>query len=103
MFFFSVHCCREKIFPRKLEDLRAARLNGEVVVTGGGDNEGNVRDEVLFEMILLIIFLLQVYQYNPAEDEWTQIGKMKRGRWAHAIVEANLRAVCLGISIISYI
>merc|ERR1719266_799516 len=46
------------------------------------DEEINVRDEVL--------------QYSPAEG-WTQIGTMERGRRYHAIVEANLRAVCLGI------
>ena len=68
----------------------------------GGYSRG-ARDEVLFEMLFLVIFLFQVLQFNPAEDEWTQIGKMERGRYDHAIVEANLRAVCPGISIISYI
>ena len=88
-------------FPRELVALRAARLNGKVVVTGG--HNGEARYEVLFEMIFLVIFLFQVLQYSPAEDEWTQIGTMERRRYYHAIVEANLRAVCLGISIISYI
>ena len=80
--------------------LRAARLNGKVVVTGGREGFYS-RDELLFEMIFLVIFLFQVYQYNPAEDGWTKIGKMERGRFYHAIVEANLHAVCLGISMIS--
>ena len=78
-------------------------MNGKVVVTGGKDGTNNVRDEVLFEMLFLVIFLFQVYQFNPAEDEWTKIGTMERKHYYHAIVEANLRAVCLGISIISYI
>ena len=76
-------------------------MNGKVVVTGG--YSGGTSLEVLFEMLFLVIFLFQILQFNPAENEWTQIGKMERGRYDHAIVEANLRAVCLGISIISYI
>ena len=102
-------CCslftvvEKKGFPRGLYGLRAARLNGEVVVTGGWDRTNNVRDEVLFEIILVVLFLFQVYQYSPAEDEWTKIGTMERKHYYHAIVEANLRAVCPEISIISYI
>jgi len=61
-----------------MSELKAARLNGKVVVTGGYGG----KDEVL--------------QYNHAEDTWTQKGKMERERYDHAIVEANLRAVCLG-------
>ena len=76
-------------------------MNRKVVVTGG--YSGGTSNEVLFEMLFLVIFLFQVFQYNHAEDEWTQIGRMKRGRHYYDIVEANLRAVCLGISIISYI
>ena len=76
-------------------------MNGKVVVTGGQD--GRTSNEVLFEIIFLIIFLFQVLQFNPEEDKWTQIGTMERERFRHAIVEANLRAVCLGISIISFV
>ena len=74
-------------------------MNGKVVVTGGRDKTNNARDEVLFEMIFLVIFLIQVLEFNHAKDEWTQIGTMERARNGHAIVEANLRAVCPGISI----
>ena len=31
-------------------------MNGKVVVTGGFDSKKNVYDEVLFEMLLLVIF-----------------------------------------------
>ena len=44
-------------------------------------------------------FCLQVLQYNvDGGGAWTEKdGKMREGRSAHAIVEANLGAVCLGI------
>ena len=40
---------------------------------------------------------LQVLQYNPSEDAWSQIGSLKRERVGHAISEVNLFAVgCVG-------
>ena len=36
---------------------------------------------------------LQVLQYNVEAGSWSQMGRLKRGRYAHAVVEANLAAV----------
>ena len=48
-------------FPRTLTGLRAAHLNGRVVVTGGykgnEDEELFVGDEVLFGILLIMIIL----------------------------------------------
>ena len=44
--------------------------------------------------------LVQVLVYNASTDTWSKRGTMERGRWYHAIVEANLRVVCFGKSII---
>ena len=38
---------QSKFFPRGLNDLKAAHLNQQVVVTGGNDNGWKKRDEVL--------------------------------------------------------
>ena len=36
-------------------------------------------------------------QYNSEAGTWTQIGRLQKGRYAHAIAEANLGAVgCSG-------
>ena len=64
---FSVDCCREKVFSRKLDDLRAARLFEQAVVTGGYDGN-NARDEVLFEMILVVIFLGRDNERNVKDE-----------------------------------
>ena len=40
---------------------------------------------------------LQVLQYNPSTDVWSQIGKLERGRGFHGVAEVNLAAVgCVG-------
>ena len=36
---------------------------------------------------------MQVLQYNVEAGTWSEMGKLKRGRYAHAVVEANLGAV----------
>ena len=36
---------------------------------------------------------MQVLQYNVEAGSWSQMGRLKRGRYAHAVVEANLAAV----------
>ena len=80
--------------------LRAAHLNQQVVITGGEDGWGNYRYEVLCGILWLVsCFCLQVLQYNvDGRGAWTEMdGKMREGRSAHAIVEANLGAVCFGI------
>merc|ERR1712008_149462 len=65
--------------PRELYGLKAGQLNQQMVVTGGEDDGGNLRDEVLL--------------FNPATDTWSQIGKLKTGRGIHAVAEVNLRAL----------
>ena len=45
-----------KFFSRALQGLRAAHLNQQLVVTGGNDNEGNKRDEVLCGIYKLVVF-----------------------------------------------
>ena len=58
-------------------------------------NYRGARDEVSFGILFLAIFWFEVLQYNPTTDKWSQIGKVKRGTlYGHAIIEANLRAVC---------
>jgi len=65
--------------PRRLVSLRAAHLNQRVVVTGGLDDQGNVRDEVL--------------EYDGSA--WSEKKEtMQTGRWLHAIVAANLPSLC---------
>ena len=45
----------ELIFHRAMNGLRAAHLNQQVVVTGGLDDGGNYRDEVLCGILLLMM------------------------------------------------
>jgi len=59
--------------PRAIYGLRAARLLGHVVVTGG--NGGGYRDEVL--------------QYEEATGAWSEKGKMKKARYEHAVVDPS--------------
>jgi len=66
--------------PRALWGLKAGFFNQLLVVSGGRDDEYNYRDEVLL--------------FSPSTNAWTEIGKLKMGRAAHAIAEVNLRAVC---------
>ena len=37
---------------------------------------------------------VQVFEYDAAAETWSEIGKMERGRWLHALIELNLRALC---------
>ena len=85
------------IFPRVLYGLRAAHLNQQVVVTGGGWDGSNSRDEVLCGLTICYLSTFQVLQYNHEERSWLQIGSMERKRSYHAIVEANLDAVCAAV------
>ena len=39
----------------------------------------------------------QVLQYNHEEKNWLNIGTLEMGRRYHAIVEANLDAVCAAV------
>jgi len=64
--------------PRALYALTAARLNQKVIVVGGTDVGYNGRDKVL--------------EYDGSA--WTEKGRIKRGRSGHAVVEANLLAIC---------
>ena len=41
----------------------------------------------------MVNLTLQVLQYNVEAGTWSEMGKLKRGRYAHAVVEANLGAV----------
>merc|ERR1712037_711588 len=64
--------------PRGLFGLRAAHLNQRVVLIGGGDGS-KYRDEVL--------------EYDT--ETWAEIGRIKIPRgYGHAIVGANLGAIC---------
>ena len=45
----------------------------------------------------MLSFYFQVLQYNHEERSWLQIGSMERKRSYHAIVEANLDAVCAAV------
>jgi hypothetical protein len=69
--------------PRALSGLRAAHLNQQVIVTGGSDDENNIRDEVL--------------QYNPSTKTWRQRTGSLTGRRDHAVTIVNLDALgCVG-------
>ena len=45
----------------------------------------------------LLLFAMQVLQYNGETGTWTTIGKLERGRAYHAVAAANLDAVCPAI------
>merc|ERR1711962_169241 len=66
--------------PRAMRGLRAARLSERVVVTGGLDDGRNYRDEVL--------------QYEETTEAWSEIGKMKKARDYHAVVEVDVSLFC---------
>jgi len=59
--------------PRVMQHLRAARLSDRAVVTGGYD-DGYI-DEVL--------------QYDETAGAWSEIGKMKKARSNHAVVDLS--------------
>jgi len=62
--------------PRAMNSLRAVRLLEHVVVTGGRDDGRNSRNEVL--------------QYEEITGVWSEIGKMKKARSYHAVVDVSL-------------
>jgi len=72
--------------PRKMSGLRAAFLNGKVVVTGGHDQNPWQTSDTYDE----------VYQYEETAEKWSEIGKMKKARGNHAIVAINLDIFCPG-------
>ena len=37
---------------------------------------------------------LQLLQYNVAADTWSEVGRMEKERYYHAIAEVNLGAIC---------
>ena len=85
----------QKCFHRGLVSLRAAHLNQRVVVTGGYDGS-NYRDEVLCGVlypIVLNLLSLQVLEYDGSA--WSEKKeRMTTTRYGHAIVAANLPALC---------
>ena len=74
--------------------LRASNLNQQVVITGGGDDKFNHRDEVLCQILSTDCFCLQVLQFNVESKTWEQIGTLKRARAYHAVAEVNLDVLC---------
>ena len=40
---------------------------------------------------------MQVLQYNPLTNGWLKIGEIREARKLHAVVEANLAALCTAI------
>ena len=80
-----------------LYGLRAALLNQHLIVVGGSEGRYSYTDEVLCGILYLVMITLtsQVFQYDNKSGQWSEMDqKMERGRYYHAIVEANLRAVC---------
>ena len=75
--------------------LRAAGL----IVTGGGDNERNRRDEVShncrYDQPSVWYIHVQVLQYEEIAGTWSEIGKMKKERYNHGVVEID--HFCSGI------
>ena len=51
--------------------------------------------------ILTVTITLQVYEYNPADETWSDIATMEMGRYKHAVAEVNLVAFCAVVGIIS--
>ena len=78
----------QKCFHRKLYFLRAAHLNQRVVVVAG--------DKVLTGILYLIVlnlYSLQVLEYDGST--WSEKKeRMQIPGYAHAIVAANLPALC---------
>ena len=80
--------------------LRAARLLGHVVVTGGSRDGATSRQEVSldFYQLSVISFHVQVLQYEETTGAWSEIGKMKKARWYHAVVAVvDVSLFCPGI------
>jgi len=62
--------------PRVMHGLRVAQLSEHVVVTGGQVDRRNFRDEVL--------------QYEETTGAWSEIGRMKKARSHHTVVDVGL-------------
>ena len=81
--------------------LRAVRLLEHVVVTGGRDDGYNFRNEVTFRFFSTISDIsscTQVLQYEETTGAWSEIGKMKKARWYHAVVAVvDVSLFCPGI------
>ena len=73
--------------------LRADHLNQQVVVTGGYN--GGDRDEVFFDFDFDFA-CLQVLQYNPSNNTWSQIGALQTARHMHAIAAFGCNGMCEG-------
>ena len=75
--------------------LRAARSLKQVVVTGGLD--GNRTDEVSVKFINQAQPLyVQVLQYDGTAGTWSEIGRMQKARYCHAVVEVDIGALFSG-------
>jgi len=72
-------------FPRKAQGLRAAFMNGKVVVTGGYFIHFPASTTDTYD---------EVYQYEETAEIWSEIGKMKKARGNHAIAAINLEIFC---------
>merc|ERR1712130_125000 len=75
--------------PRRLYGPKAAHLDERVVLIGVAEMTGSFRDEVL-EFDASII----TWEVGSGTGQWAQIGSMDSAREDHAIVEANLSAIC---------
>lgn len=69
---------------RKLFSLRVNTLKGNIILTGGfeddGSDEGQISDKV--------------YQYNSTTEKWVKFGRMKTARHQHTTVEISTNHVC---------
>ena len=76
--------------------LRGARSLKQVVVTGGYDGR-NTRDEVSVDFINQARPLyVQVLQYDGTAGTWSEIGRMQKARYYHAVVEVDIGALFSG-------
>ena len=81
-------------FSRGMFGLRAARLK-QVVVSGGVDDGGNVREEVSVNFINHAgPVYVQVLQYDGTAGTWSETGKMETARGGHAVVEVDRAVFC---------
>ena len=77
--------------------LRAVRSLKQVVVTGGVDDGGNVREEVSVNFINHAgPVYVQVLQYDGTAGTWSEIGRMQKARYCHAVVEVDIGALFSG-------
>ena len=82
-----------KIFARRIDGLRAARLK-QVVLTGGY-NGRDTRDKVSVEFINKARPLyVQVLQYDGTAGTWSEIGRMQKARHYHAVAEVDGALFC---------